>query len=85
MSGEPPPGAPPRHAQGDELIAAIRSNTAAVVALAAAVGMLLKAVHENTEVLREPIDDDDDDVCPDCEDPACDGDCEDEPPRRRRR
>lgn len=86
MSGQ---AAPPRSTQGDELIAAIRNNTAAVVAMTAAVGVLALAVRANTTATRELLeadddaDDEDDEVCENCEDPECDGECE--PPRRRRR
>lgn len=79
---------PPRHSQGDELIGAIKANTAALVALATAVGVLIASVRSNTaelERLADGEDDEDEDVCPDCDDPDCDGDCEDEPPKAQRR
>lgn len=68
----------PRHTQGDELIAALRANTASNVALATALGAVLLALNRNNELMEE-------DVCEGCGDEDCDGDCEPEPSPRRKR
>ncbi len=72
----------PRSAQADELLAALRRNSIAVTALAAAVGALVIAVNANTAVLEELEMDEDHD--PACDDDDCDGSCLDEPAPRRR-
>lgn len=84
MSSDKP--APPRHAQGDQLIVAIAALTAATVAQTF-------AIKANTKALRELAEEDEDDpACEDCGEEDCDGDCvddededEDEQSRRRRR
>lgn len=74
--------------QVQELVASLAANTKAMLALAVAVGALTVAVKQNSDALAELAAGDEDDACPDCGDPDCDGDCEEEdddaPPRRRR-
>lgn len=80
----------PRHAQADELIAAIRKLTIAVTANAAAQGALLLAVNANTKAIEDLLAEDEEVVehDADCEDERCDGECLEEetaPPARKRK